>query len=139
MFVTVWLGILDLNTGVLKAASAGHEYPMIKHAGGKYEIYKDKHGFVVGGMEGIKYSEYEIRMEPGSCIFVYTDGLAEANSADGELFGMERALDVLNQHTGDSPKEVIEAEKKAVEDFAGEAPQFDDLTMLCLEYKGKRG
>jgi sigma-B regulation protein RsbU (phosphoserine phosphatase) len=139
MFVTVWLGILDLNTGLLTAANAGHEYPMIKHAGGNYEIYKDKHGFVIGGMEGMKYSEYEIQMEPGSNIFVYTDGLAEANSADGELFGMERALEILNQHTEDSPKEVIEAEKKAVEEFAGEAPQFDDLTMLCIEYQGKKG
>jgi len=139
MFVTVWLGILDLNTGVLTAANAGHEYPMIKHAGGKYEIYKDKHGFVIGGMEGIKYTEYEIQMELGSSIFVYTDGLAEANSADGELFGMERALEVLNQHADDSPESVIKAEINAVEDFAGEAPQFDDLTMLCIEYQGKKG
>ena len=139
MFVTVWLGILDLNTGTLTAANAGHEYPMIKQAGGKYEILKDKHGFVVGGMEGMKYTEYELRLEPGSGIFVYTDGLAEANSADGELFGMERALDVLNRHADSSPQEIIEAENKAVAEFAGEAPQFDDLTMLCLEYKGKKG
>lgn len=139
MFVTVWLGILNLNTGILTAANAGHEYPMIKHAGGEYEIYKDRHGFVVGGMEGVKYKNYEIKLEPGSNIFVYTDGLAEANSADGELFGMERALEILNKHTEGSPQEVIEAEKKAVEEFAGEAPQFDDLTMLCLEYLGKKG
>ena len=137
MFVTVWLGILDLNTGILTAANAGHEYPMVKHPGGEYELLKDKHGFVIGGMEGMKYTDYQIQMEPGSAIFVYTDGLAEATSGDTELFGTERALKVLNENKDKSPQEIIEAEAKAVEEFVGDAPQFDDLTMLCLEYKGK--
>ena len=137
MFVTVWLGILDLNTGILTAANAGHEYPMVKHPGGEYELLKDKHGFVIGGMEEIKYTDYQIQMEPGSAIFVYTDGLAEATSGDNELFGTKRALKVLNDNKDKSPQEIIEAEAKAVEEFVGDAPQFDDLTMLCLEYKGK--
>ena len=137
MFVTVWFAILDLNTGILNAANAGHEFPILKKPGGCFEIFKDKHGFVIGGMDGVKYREYEIRLEPGARLFVYTDGVAEATSADNELFGMDRAVQALNDAADQSPEGLLRAVNAAVSRFVGDAEQFDDLTMLCIEYRGK--
>ncbi len=137
MFVTVWLGILDLKTGVLTAANAGHEYPAIKTPDGKFELYKDKHGFVIGGMPGLRYREYEIKLEKGSMLFLYTDGVAEASNAGEELFGAERLTEALNAEEYDTPSDVLEGVHKAVDAFVKDAPQFDDLTMLCLKYNGK--
>ena len=138
MFVTVWMGILNLSTGRLTAANAGHEYPVLKRPGGAFELYKDRHGFVVGGMEGIRYKEYEILMEPGSRLFVYTDGVAEATNADNELFGTERMIEALNVQPDAAPEDVLRNVRQAVDDFVKDAEQFDDLTMLCIEYKGKQ-
>ena len=132
-----WFSILDLNTGILTAANAGHEFPILKKPGGCFEIFKDKHGFVIGGMDGVKYREYEIRLEPGARLFVYTDGVAEATSADKELFGMDRAVQALNDAADQSPEGLLRAVNAAVSRFVGDAEQFDDLTMLCIEYKGK--
>ena len=137
MFVTVWLGILDLKTGVLTAANAGHEYPVIKHADGSFEVFKDKHGFVIGSMETAKYKEYEIQLEKGAKIFLYTDGVAEATNADNQLFGLDRMVAALRSAENGTPKDVLEAVDKNVKDFVKDAPQFDDLTMLCVEYKGE--
>ena len=136
MFVTVWLGILELSTGKLTAANAGHEYPVIKSPDGQFELFKDKHGFVIGGMDGIRYREYEIQMEPGSKLFLYTDGVPEATDADGELFGTERMLDALNQITDATPEDTLRQVRTYVDGFVKDAEQFDDLTMLCLEYIG---
>ena len=136
MFVTVWLGILDLNTGVLTAANAGHEYPMVKAPDGEFELIKDRHGLVIGGIDGAKYKEYTLTLAPGSKLFVYTDGVAEATNAAGELFGTDRTLAALRT-AGNSAKSVLESVDKAVAEFVGEAPQFDDLTMVCVEYNGK--
>ncbi|MBQ4426835.1 MAG: SpoIIE family protein phosphatase [Oscillospiraceae bacterium] len=137
MFVTVWLGILDLDTGVLTAANAGHEYPMLKKPGGEFELIKDRHGLVIGGVDGAKYKEYTLTLEPGAKLFVYTDGVAEATNAENQLFGTDRTLRALNAASGGSPKDVIESVDRAVAEFVGEAPQFDDLTMVCLEYNGR--
>ena len=138
MFVTVWLGILDLNTGKLTAANAGHEFPAFMRPEGRFELYKDKHGFVIGGMEGVRYKEYEIQLDPGSKLFVYTDGVAEATNAENELFGTERMLEALNRDTAASPEATMQNVKNAVNEFVKDAEQFDDLTMVCLEYKGKQ-
>ena len=138
MFVTVWLGILELSTGKLTAANAGHEYPALKQANGRFELFKDKHGFVIGGLEGIQYREYTEVLEPGSRLFLYTDGVPEATSAEQELFGSERMLEALNKDPEASPEEIMENVRRAVDDFVKDAEQFDDLTMLCLEYKGPR-
>lgn len=139
MFVTVWLGILELSTGRLTAANAGHEYPAIRHAGGRFELYKDKHGFVLGGMEDVRYREYELKLEPGSKLFVYTDGVPEATSAEKELFGCERMLEALNGDPDAAPAGILANVRRAVDGFVKDAEQFDDLTMLCLEYKGPGG
>ena len=136
MFVTVWLGILELSTGKLTAANAGHEYPAIQKKGGSFVLYKDKHGFVIGGMEGTRYREYELHLAPGDKIFVYTDGVPEAMAGSGEMFGTERMAAALNTRANGSPEEILSAVKQAVDAFVGNAEQFDALTMMCLTYNG---
>ena len=136
MFVTVWLGIVDLKTGLLTAANAGHEKPILQSPGGDFELINDKHGFVIGGMPGIKYKNYELQLQKGSKLFVYTDGVAEATNSANELYGVERTLNALNTASQKSPKKILETVKESVDIFVGEAPQFDDLTMLCFEYLG---
>ena len=137
MFVTVWLGILEISSGRLIAANAGHEYPMLRGPEGTFAIVKDRHGFVVGGMDGVKYHDYEIRLEPGSRLFLYTDGLPEATAGDGEMFGTDRVLAALNEDAGAAPREILGSVRKAADSFVNGAEQFDDLTILCLSYEGK--
>ena len=136
MFVTVWLGILEITTGRMTAANAGHEYPAICKKDGLFEIYKDRHGFVIGGMEGVSYREYTLQMNPGDKIFVYTDGVPEATNGSGEMFGVEHMTAALNSCAGGSPTDILRKVRSAVDDFVGDAEQFDDLTMMCMEYKG---
>ena len=136
MFVTAWVGILELSTGKLMAANGGHEYPVIKKPGGEFEMMKDRHGLVLGAMNDMKYHEYEIDMEPGSCLFVYTDGVPEATDANEELFGYKRMLAALNSDPDTEPESVLKRVRKGVDDFVLDAEQFDDLTMLCVLYKG---
>ena len=138
MFVTVWLGILEISTGKLTSASAGHEYPMI-NVNGKYELLKDKHGLAIGAMPNSKYKDTEITLNKGDSVFVYTDGVAEATDANNELFGTDRTLEALNAiRAGVSQKEILEGVRSAVDAFVKEAPQFDDLTMLGLKYFGPK-
>ena len=136
MFVTVWLGILELSTGILTAANAGHEYPVLKSPGGPFELFKDPHGFIIGGMDGVKYREYTLTLQPGARLFVYTDGVPEATDDMESLFGTERMLAALNEAQDASPEGVLKNMRRAVDGFVGEAEQFDDLTMLCLHYIG---
>lgn len=135
MFVTTWIGILELSTGKMTCANAGHECPVICHDG-KYNLFKDKHGFVLGGLSGMKYKEYEIQLEKGDKLFVYTDGVTEATNANDEFFGAGRMVDALNSNVEASPEEVLRIIRESVDEFVGAAEQFDDLTMLCLEYRG---
>jgi sigma-B regulation protein RsbU (phosphoserine phosphatase) len=137
MFVTAWLGILDLKTGHLRAANAGHEYPVLRMSGGSFEVLKDRHSFVLGGMSGVQYKEYELELKPGSSLFLYTDGVPEATRADNEMFGMQRTLDALNSVSDDSPRVLLEGVEAAVRLFVQDEPQFDDLTMMCVRYMGK--
>ena len=106
---------------------------MIKKPDGDFELVKDKHGFVLGGMEGMQYTQYEILMEPGSGLFVYTDGVPEATDSSTEQFGLERMLTALNENPGASPEQTVHNVRRAVDSFTGEAEQFDDMTMLCLD------
>ncbi len=136
MFVSVWLGILDIKTGKVIAANAGHEYPAICKNGGEFEVLKDKHGFVVGGMDFIKYKNYEFTLDKGDALFLYTDGIPEANNAEEEQFGLDRMVQSLNINPQGNSKEIITNIKNEVDKFVGDAVQFDDLTMLCLKYNG---
>ena len=138
MFVTVWLGVLEISSGKLTAANAGHECPVIKDPGEKFELIKDKHGPAVGVMEGINFKEYELQLKPGSKLFVYTDGVPEATDADNAFFGTERMVAALNEKSDAAfPKQILGSVRRAVNGFVKEAEQFDDLTMMCLEYRGK--
>ena len=134
MFVTAWIGIIDLETGVMQCANAGHEYPAIKRCGGSYELLKDKHCFVLGGQSKIKYKQYELVMQAGDKLFVYTDGVAEANDVSQQLLGTERMISALNANADASPEQTLAYMKQYIDDFCGEAEQFDDITMLDFHY-----
>ena len=136
MFITVWLGVLEISTGILTAANAGHEYPALKKANGSFELLKDRHGVVIGAMDGVRYREYTIQMEPEDKLFVYTDGVAEATNEAEELFGTDRMIEALKEGENGTTKDVLHAVQHGVDAFVGKAPQFDDLTMLCCQYKG---
>ena len=137
MFITVWMGILELSTGKLTAANAGHEYPALKQPDGPFKLWKEKHGTVIGGFDDSVYEEYEMMLKPGAKIFVYTDGVPEAMTADREMFGKERLIDALNEQPDAGPEQLLHNVRAAVTRFVGSAEQFDDLTMLCIEYRGK--
>ena len=138
MFVTVWLGILEISTGKITAANAGHEYPAIRHPDGSFELFRDKHGFVIGGMDGLRYKDYELQLEPGAKLFVYTDGVPEATNREGEMFGTDRMIDALNKKPEAPPEKLLKNVRKTVDGFVKDAEQFDDLTMLCMEYLGPK-
>lgn len=135
MFVTVWVGILEISTGKLTCASAGHEYPVLKRAGASFEIFKDKHGFVLAGMEMSKYQQYELQLYPEDVLYLYTDGVAEATNGEEELFGASRMLMALNGVKTTDPEHLLHQVSDEVAAFVGEAPQFDDITMLAIRYK----
>ena len=137
MFVTVWLGILELSTGKITCANAGHTYPALKEKD-KFEILEDKHGMVLGGLNGMKYKDYELKMNVGSKLFVYSDGVPEAKNEVGEMFREDRMLTSLNKAKDGNAETIINSIKEDVNAFVGGAVQFDDLTMLCVEYKGKK-
>ncbi len=137
MFVTMWLGILEISTGKLSCSNAGHEYPVIKRAGGDYELFRDKHSPAVGTMSGIPFKSYELTLEKGDALFVYTDGVPEATNSENELFGTDRMVEALNSAKDAKPRDLLRALRASVDAFVGDAPQFDDLTMLTLQYFGK--
>ena len=139
LFVTVWLAILDLNTGKGLAANAGHEHPAIRRAGGNYELVVYRHSPAVATMEGMRFREHEFELHPGDSLFVYTDGVAEATDAHNELFGNDRMLAALNENPNAEPEALLHTMRRHIDAFVGDAPQFDDITMLGLMYKGSEG
>ena len=136
MFVTVWFGIMELSSGKINCVNAGHEDPVIYRKGGEFELFKNKHGLAVGALESVHYRSYEICLEKGDKLFLYTDGVPEATNAHDELFGLQRMIQALNEVSALSPEQILEHVEAKVNDFVGEAPQFDDLTMLCFDYRG---
>ncbi|MBQ9664127.1 MAG: SpoIIE family protein phosphatase [Oscillospiraceae bacterium] len=139
MFVTVWIGILEISTGKLRAANAGHEYPVLKRAGGSFELFKDRHGLVVGAMSGVKYREYELQLEPGDELFVYTDGVPEAIDAENHAFGTQRMVSALNLEPDAGPEALLHHVQRELDAFVNGADQFDDITMLGFVYHGMEG
>ncbi len=136
MFVTAWLGILDIGSGCLSYANAGHNPPIFRRGGGAYEYLHCRPGFVLAGMEGIKYRQAELMLAPGDRLYLYTDGVTEATNAAEELYGEARLLQVLNQSGSQPLTAVLGLIQADIDGFVGEAPQFDDITMLLLEYQG---
>lgn len=135
MFVTAWMGILDLQTGVMKFANAGHNPPLVKHGDGSFEYLKVRSGIILGGMEGLKYKKNEMQLVPGDMIYLYTDGVTEAINEKDELYGEPRLQELLNANVPLTAGELCTLVKEDVDNFAGSAPQYDDITMLCLTYK----
>lgn len=135
MFVTIWMGILEISTGRVTACNAGHDDAAVCRRNGSFELFKTKHNLVVGAMPGVRYRNFEISLEKGDKLFLYTDGVPEASDKNYNMFGMERMLGSLNAHKNKTPQEILEGISCSVSEFSGDAPQFDDLTMLCLELK----
>lgn len=136
MFVTAWLGVLELSTGKLTFVNAGHTPPMLCHKGGRFKYQKAPAGFVLGGLDTMRFQQQEVTLESGDTLLLYTDGITEATNAKSELFGEDRLEIVSNRNCDASPQELIEAIKEDVDRFVGDAPQFDDLTMLAVTYLG---
>ena len=135
MFVTIWTGVLDLKTGKLVASNAGHDDPIVYNKINGFEQYKSKHGVAIGAMPGMKYENYEINLEKGDKIFLFTDGVVEATDVNDQLFGFDRLIEVLNANRHKSPKDIIASVKTRVDMFADGREQFDDITMLLFELK----
>ena len=134
MFVTAWLGILDTKTGLLKFANAGHNPPLFKRNGEEFSYMKARSGMLLAGMEGIKYRKNEIQLVPGDKIYLYTDGVTEATDNNTELYGDERLLDFVNSLESVEPESLCKLVKEDVDKFVGTAPQFDDITMLAMNF-----
>ena len=139
MFVTAWMGILDIQTGVMKYANAGHNPPLLKHADGSFEYLRSRAGFVLAGIEGFSYRVNEMQLKAGDRIFLYTDGVPEATNAASELYGEDRLLAFMNQNAALTATELLPALKADIDTFVGEAPQFDDITMLMFDYRPQKG
>ena len=136
MFVTAWIGILDLDTGEMVCSNAGHEYPMLLRAGGSYTVLRDQHSLALAAMEGVPMKEYTLTLNPGDRLFVYTDGVPEAINEAEEQYGMKRLADVLNGHRDLPPKELLPVVRQDIRDFVGKAEQFDDITRLGFHWMG---
>ena len=136
MFVTVWLAVIELSTGKGLACNAGHENPCLQRAGRRFGLLEYRHNLIVGGIKRARYQNREFELYPGDCVFVYTDGVPEANDSSENMFGERRLLATLNEHPDASPEELVDAVHKAVNEFTGDAPQYDDTTMLCFRMMG---
>ena len=135
MFVTVWLGILDLNTGVMRCVNAGHEYPVLMRSDGEYELMKRRHGLVLGVFENVRLEEYEIHFEQGDRFFVYTDGVPEAMNEKKEQYGTSRMTEQLNRLKNRDQQQLLEGMLQDIRNYSGKAEQFDDITMLGFTYR----
>ena len=136
LFVTVWLAVIELSTGRGIAANAGHEHPVIRRAGGQYELVEYRHSPAVATLNGLRFREHPFELHKGDSLFVYTDGVPEATDANNQLFGAERMLASLNRNPDASPSELLKTLRQDIDTFVGNAPQFDDITMLNFQYKG---
>ena len=132
MFVTAWIGFLDLRNGELRYSNAGHNPPLLKKKDGDYEFIQSNAGFVLAAMENISYKEEALYLEPGDSIFLYTDGVVEATDADKQLYGNDRLRDCLNRHKEENAKQICENTLEDVDQFFTGVPQFDDITELSL-------
>ena len=137
LFITAFEGVLDLVTGEFCFVNAGHEIPFLCKKGKTFEPHKIKAGFVLAGMEGIRYQCGSMQMEVGDRIFQYTDGVTEATNKNNELYGMGRLTKILAENSELEPTELLPVIKADIDRFVGAAPQFDDITMLCLDYKAR--
>ena len=137
LFVTGWMGVLEISTGKFVYVNAGHNPPLLKRAGGTFEWLKSRPGFVLAGMEGVRYRENTLQLEPGDRLYLYTDGVTEATNSHEELFGDERLQNALNEYMDLPVEQFLPKIKECIDAFVGDADQFDDITMLALDYQSK--
>ena len=130
--------IADLESGVVRCINAGHEYPAIRHSGGDFEIFREKHSPPLGVMEDVEFNEYKLQLEPGDCIYVYTDGVPDAINTAEEQYGTERMTEALNKNKDAGMEELLHAVKEDIDVHVGKADQFDDITMIGFRYEGAR-
>ena len=138
LFVTVWLAIIEISTGRGIAANAGHEHPALMRANGEFELVKYRHSPAVATFPGLTFKEHEFELNPGDKLFVYTDGVTEATDSSNVLFGEERLVASLNSGKDFTPDKLIENVKSDIDRFVGDAPQFDDITMLSISWNKKQ-
>ncbi len=138
MFVTVWLGVVNLETGHVVACNAGHDYPAIMHQGEDFKVEKTPHGPAVAFLPGMTFNDIEFDLKVGDRIFLYTDGLVEAKDTGGKRFGIEKMLDILNNNKDEKNEDLLNIMKKEVETFSKGENQFDDMTMLGFTFYGKK-
>ncbi len=136
LFVTVWFAIIEISTGKGIAANAGHEHPALRKKDGAFELVKYRHSPAVATMPGINFKEHEFKLDPGDSLYVYTDGVTEATRSDNVLFGTDRMIASLNKDPEADPKTMLETVRDDIDEFVGDAPQFDDITMLGVKYMG---
>ena len=134
-FVTAWMGILEISTGIMTCVNAGHEAPFLKTKDGIFRKIEGESGFVLAGMEDMPYTQYQIQLNQGDILYLYTDGVSEATDSKDELFGGERLEASLNAHAECEPHDLIKSVKTDIDMFVKEIPQFDDITMLALKIK----
>lgn len=136
MFVTVWMGIIDLRSGHVEFASAGHNPPAVRHEDGSVEFIPSRSGLVIAAMENVQYRQQVYDLKPGDTLFLYTDGVTEATNSKNELFGDARLLETLAKSKDLETADVCKFVKKEIDSFVQDVPQFDDITMLCVKYIG---
>lgn len=134
MFITLFLGILDTETGELQYTNGGHPYPYLKHADGSVSTLEHLHGPVVGAMDGMAYGEDTVKLAKGDQLLIFTDGITEAMDLSDQLYGEQRVIDLFESEAKGSPESLVASSLASVESFAGEAEQADDITILAIEY-----
>ena len=134
MFVTCWLGMLDTDTGIVQYANAGHNPPLIRQNNNFEYLKNNRPGFVLGGIDGIKYKCFEVSLKPGDEIFIYTDGVTEATDLSNELYGEDRLKSALSSISDATCENKCRLLREDIDRFVGDAPQFDDITMLSIKY-----
>lgn len=136
LFVTAWMGILDINSGELTYVNAGHNPPLLKRANGQFEYLRKRGGFVLAGMDDTKYRQETLTVRADDRLFLYTDGVTETADNEHRLYGEERLRDFLNAHCADGTEELLDDVLGELQVYADGGPQFDDITMLLMDFKG---
>ncbi len=136
LFVTAWMGVLDIKTGELTYVNAGHNPPLLKRAGGEFEYLRERSGLVLAGMDNIKYRQSSLTVKPGDRLFLYTDGVTETTDTQQRLYGEDRLRGFMNDHAHCGTEEMLKELRLSLQSFADGEAQFDDITMLLMDFNG---
>ena len=130
------MGVITLSTGVLNFVNGGHLYAAVKRGDKGFVIEEDIHGMLVGALEFVRYSLNTVTLEKGDTLYLYTDGVTEAQAKSDDLFGEKRMLEALNENNKASLKELDDNVRRKATEFVGNSEQYDDMTTLCFKYLG---